>query len=59
VVTALKTTFRVLGLDVRIMNTKEETKEQTTIYKRSHRKLKIEQHESHHNSGEKSGAQEG
>ena len=53
------TTFRVLGLEVRIMNTKEETKEQTTIYKRSHRKLKIEQHESHQNSGEKSGAQEG
>ena len=49
----------MLGLEVRIMNTKEETKEQTTIYKRSHRKLKIEQHESHHNSGEKSGAQEG
>jgi hypothetical protein len=36
-VTALKTTFRVIGLEVRIMNTKEETKEQTTIYKRSHR----------------------
>ena len=38
---------------------KEETKEQTTIYKRSHRKLKIEQHESHQTSGEKSGVQEG
>ena len=37
---------------------KEETKEQTTIYEGSHRKLKIEQHESHQNSVEKSGAQE-
>jgi hypothetical protein len=26
---------------------RKETKEQTTIYKRSHRKLKIEQHEPH------------
>jgi hypothetical protein len=38
---------------------KEETKEQTTIYKRSHRKLKIEQHEPHQKSGVNSGAQEG
>jgi hypothetical protein len=37
----------------------KETKEQTTIYKRSHRKLKIEQHEPHQKSGVNSGAQEG
>ena len=38
---------------------RKETKEQTTIYKRSHRKLKIEQHEPHQKSGVNSGAQEG